>query len=110
LIIKTDLDGWDLDFLRELIQEVVAPKNLKAIFSEGPSEIQIRAGEWHDYLSVIDEFMHSGWDCALFTNKGLLYSQIIQKEELFSVYELMKKGLQSGEAPAHFFDFVLIRK
>jgi FkbM family methyltransferase len=110
LVIKSDLDGWDIEFLKALVNEPHKIRTCVAIFSEGPSEEQILSGRWHDFLEVIKDYTESAWDCYLFTNRGELFLERVENSALISVFTKMEEELPNNSAPAHFFDFVLLRK
>lgn len=71
LVFKTDTDGFDQIILADLLLDMEKAKRTPEIISfEGPTDQQMRAGDYADYLTVIKSMCALGYQFLMLSNIG----------------------------------------
>jgi len=110
LIIKTDTDGFDAEIVKSAIPHLKSGKSsVAAIYFEGPSELQMRDGDYIEYAKICDELVNLGYGLLFLTNAGMPYTFVNETGRAIAVFASLETGYRQDMALCHYYDIIAVR-
>lgn len=109
-IIKSDTDGFDANIIGSALPHISAGSaDVPIIFFEGPSEDQMRNGDYLDYIDLCQDLIDLGYSLLTLTNIGMPYAFSDTKISITAVFEALGAGYRKGLPLCHYYDFIAIQ-
>jgi FkbM family methyltransferase len=109
-VLKTDCDGYDEKLLSEAVSLIDQTQEFPVIFTEGPSEMQMIKGQWHDYYNLIKKLTERNYAVHIYSNHGEIFETTAKPSMVERYFYELEKGLKLKEGMCHYFDFLFEKR
>ena len=105
-VLKTDCDGYDEVLIGEAIKLIDGKQEFPVIFTEGPSENQMKKGKWKKYNRLIRELIKRDYIVHIYSNHGEIFTSTTSPKTVKNYFKELQKGLRVRKGMCHYFDFI----
>ncbi|MET3781263.1 FkbM family methyltransferase [Brevundimonas sp. 1080] len=109
VIIKTDTDGFDADIIKSALPHISSGREIPILYFEGPSEAQMRSGDYLEYVAVCDQLVLQGYGLLFLTNVGMPYTYSQEVGGAAAALSALETGYRRGMALCHYYDVIAVK-